>query len=127
MIIGRISGIRTNIWYPVLQSSRISGKSVPICCFLKTKHNRGAKKRLWSDDDQVLIDKLAVFRIRIQLNPDPAKSLNPYPDAEDPKSKSRYFLTLPFYHQKKSIERYYVVKSPIILCWFNILDLFLSP
>ena len=75
----------------------------------------------------MFIDKLAVFRIRIQLNPDPAKSLNPYPDAEDPKSESRYFLTLPFYHQKKSIERYYVVKSPIILCWFNILDLFFKP
>ena len=30
MIIGRISDIRTNIWYLVLQSSRISGKSVSV-------------------------------------------------------------------------------------------------
>ena len=41
-----------------------------------------------------------------------------------------YFLIIPFYHQNKSIERYNVVKSKIILCWFKILDLFkvfLSP
>ena len=32
-----------------------------------------------------------------------------------------------FYHQKKSIERYNVVKCIIILCWFNFLDLFFKP
>ena len=29
-----------------------------------------------------------MFRIRIQLNPDPAKILNPNPDPEDPESGS---------------------------------------
>ena len=36
-------------------------------------------------------------------------------------------MTIPFYHQKKSIERYNAVKSTNILCWFNILYMPLDP
>ena len=38
-----------------------------------------------------------------------------------------YLIILRFSHQKKSIERYNVVKRKIILWRFDILDLFLNP
>ena len=51
---------------------------------------------------QQVLTKKTVFRIRIQLNPDPAKNLIPDPDPEalNPDLDPRYFLT-PF--EKKVI------------------------
>ena len=70
-----------------------------------------------------------MFRIRIQLNPDPAKSLNP-----DPDTIPSYFLTLSE-NNTKLFHNYTIFSSKevnwkIYWCkkwYYNILDLFLSP
>ena len=65
------------------------------------------------------------IRIRRTLNPDPDPSY--FLRLRYLRIIYNHFIIIPFYHQKKSIERYDVVKSKIILGWFNILNLFSSP